>query len=514
MSSRLRVLLDAEQRASRPRLFSSLESAYPLRFVESGDADGAIVFDGTFREGAEGVPTLVFGSARTTQGAVHLGADTELEPMLRGMALRSGVSPTAALPAGVALATASQGPAWIRAGRTQFVAAGPVEPDPGESVFAHLLRTGELGTVALLHFLRGLLRDWGLAFPAVRAAFVLDDPNLHRPRYGWADFQALARSAADCHYHVAIATIPADCWYADPRAVQLFRERHGGLSLAVHGFAHVRGELGASVSETTAHRILAGARRRIDQFAARHMVDVAPVMIPPHGELAQPFIRALPHHGFEAVVNGGFPGNYDRDTSTDATGSLGPAHFMRGGVAFIRRDYPFEDQPAYGLLTLADAPILLGCHHQDLAGGMRSFEEIATSVNSCGKVSWLSLRQLCDGNLYTRLSERTLEVRLVSRAASIVVPGDAAAIEVEVPSTDAAAGEEELVATGPAGPVTPASEGPGRWTMPAIPGSWELRLRRRRVVTEGAEAKVGARAALRRAACEVRDRLAPLRLRP
>jgi hypothetical protein len=514
MTSRLRILLNAEQRAARPRLFGSLESAYPLQFVATGDADGAIAFDSTLSNRAEGGPALVFGSAGTTQGTVRLGAETELEPLLRGMALRSAVSPAVVLPAGVALATGAHGPAWIRAGQTHFVAAPPAEPDPGEPLLAHLLRTADLGTVALLHFLRGLLREWGFVFPPVRAAFVLDDPNLHRPRYGWADFEVLARSAADCGYHVAIATIPADCWYADSRAVRLFRERQASLSLAVHGFAHLRGELGARVSETAAHRVLAGARRRIDQFAARHMLDVAPVIIPPHGELAQPFIRALPHHGFEAVVNGGFPGNYDPDSPADATGSLGPAHFMRGGVAFIRRDYPFEEQPAYGLLSLTDAPILLGCHHQDLAGGVRTFEEIASAVNACGNVSWLSLKRVCDTNLYSRLSGQTLEVRLVSRAAIINVPMGGAAIEVEVPSSDAAAGEEELVATGPAGPVTPALGSPGLWRIPAVEGSWELRLRRRNAVTERVEARVGVRAALRRAACEIRDRIAPLRPRP
>ena len=104
-----------------------------------------------------------------------------------------------------------------RRGSVERVAAAPGLGD--RETLRDAFRPGRfLGLLALLSFVertsgRTLARD------DLRASIVIDDPNLHRPRYGSLDFAAIARAARLTPLHVAMATIPLDAWYADRRAV-------------------------------------------------------------------------------------------------------------------------------------------------------------------------------------------------------------------------------------------------------------------------------------------------------
>ena len=163
------------------------------------------------------------------------------------------------------------------------------------------------------------------------------------------------------------------------------------------------------------------------------------------------------------------------------------------------------------MFALADVPILLGCHHQDLASGVGRFEEIAAAVNRLGEVGWTSLGRLAEGNWYRRVAGRTMELRLLTRTASVVLPSGVDEMLVEVPSGDAEHGFEVLTAAGPRGGAEATSEQPGSWRVGVEAGTWEIRLARSTAAAEVRPAQVSARALLRRAACEVRDRLAPIR---
>jgi hypothetical protein len=106
-----------------------------------------------------------------------------------------------------------------------------------------------------------------------------------------------------------------------------------------------------------------------------------------------------------------------------------------------------------------------------------------------------------------------MHLRLLTRRASAVVPSGVDEMLVEVPSDDAEHALEVLTPAGPRGGAEVTSERPGSWRVGVEPGTWEIRLARSAVTDDVRPARLSARALLRRAACEIRDRLAPIRFR-
>jgi hypothetical protein len=95
------------------------------------------------------------------------------------------------------------------------------------------LRAGRfLALLPLVHFLREIGGSENWTPPSLRAAFILDDPNLHWPSYGFVKFDPLATSATDRRFHAAIAMVPFDGWFAHRRVVRLFREGPAGADRA------------------------------------------------------------------------------------------------------------------------------------------------------------------------------------------------------------------------------------------------------------------------------------------
>ena len=113
----------------------------------------------------------------------------------------------------------------------------------GQTLRDHLCPGSFMGLLPLLHFLGQLLGDQGWKLPAPRAAFVIDDPNLHWPSYGFLKYPQLAEHASRHGYHLAFATVPLDGWRVDARAVATMREHPAALSLLIHGNDHVAREL-------------------------------------------------------------------------------------------------------------------------------------------------------------------------------------------------------------------------------------------------------------------------------
>ena len=92
-------------------------------------------------------------------------------------------------------------------------------------------------------FLRELTESHQWTRPPLRASFVLDDPNLRWPTYGFINFRSLATHATAHGYHVAIASVPLDSWPVSASAARVFVEAPVPLSLSIHGHAHLRHEL-------------------------------------------------------------------------------------------------------------------------------------------------------------------------------------------------------------------------------------------------------------------------------
>ena len=85
----------------------------------------------------------------------------------------------------------------------------------------------------LVHWLREISVSDDFPPPPLRACFVVDDPNLHWPRYGFVDFRELASHAAKGGYHVSFATIPLDAWFTHEPTASIFRNHPQQLSLSV-----------------------------------------------------------------------------------------------------------------------------------------------------------------------------------------------------------------------------------------------------------------------------------------
>ncbi len=315
----LRVgVVPAAAHADLARLLSVLEAAYPVHFEpradgELGDLDALVCIGEQSRalaEGAaaEGLRTLaMLQPENAVPGALkgfETADDPEIHRALRGRAFPEGhLDGVPPLPAAVGrvLATRAGQPLWARLGDLDLAAAAPLELGPDEALRERLEHGRCAALMPLAHLLREFTEDLGWTRPAPRATLLLDDPNLHWPSYGFARLPELA-DHADAHgYHVALAMIPLDAWFAHPATTRLLRARPRALSLLVHGNDHTGGELGRPATEAEGVALAAQALRRIGAFERRFKLPVARVMAPPHEACSEATVRGLARCGFHAI---------------------------------------------------------------------------------------------------------------------------------------------------------------------------------------------------------------------
>lgn len=418
--TRARVgLFPAHARATRERLFATLEEAYPVRFEgrEPGDWSG---LDGLLLLGAEtsvdlpaGLPCLhALGEERRQDHAqiLALAETSVLARTLRGARLTdcwTAPLAAAAIPATAPVLAAADGaPVWVAGdGRpaSALVAAAPAELAAGEALRERLVPGRCVALLALVHFLRGLTGDRSFQAQPLRAAFVLDDPNLHWPSYGHVHYGALSRHAHAHGYHVAMAMAPLDGWLAHPRAVRIFREHAEELSICVHGNDHLGPELGRIASADAGLALARQALCRATAFQRRTGIPVERVMVPPHEQLSEPAARGLLAGGFEAVcVSRPYPWIAPAGPEPAAALGAGPPErgalagwdsreIVVGGLPMLLRagfNAPREDLV---LRAFLGQPLILYGHHDLLAHGLDVLAEAAAAIDALGEVRWSSL---------------------------------------------------------------------------------------------------------------------------
>ena len=165
-----------------------------------------------------------------------------------------------------------------------MAAVVPRELAVGETLRNRLRPGAILPLLPLTSFLLRVAEASGLKRAPLRAAFLIDDPNLHRVRYGYLNFAELAARATTEGWHIAFATIPLDAWLVDRRAVRLFMSSKSQLSLLIHGNNHVKRELARLTTDEQALREMGQALIRIRGFERRTGLAVSRVMAPPHGD--------------------------------------------------------------------------------------------------------------------------------------------------------------------------------------------------------------------------------------
>jgi hypothetical protein len=350
----------------------------------------------------------------------------------------------------------------------------------------------------LVHVLRQLSEELGWVPPPLRAAIVLDDPNLHRTSYGHVRFPDLVEHARAHGYHVAVATIPLDLWYVDRRAAGIFREGADVLSLAVHGNTHAKRELARAQSEDAASRLVVQALTRVGGFERRSGLPVSRVMVPPHGIFDETTLRVLANHGFDAACWCPVP--------RSAVSGFEVADFAEGGLPSIPRSLlgHWDDLPFRAFLG---QPIVLEGHHTDFAGGLDLLEEAATEIGRLGDAAWTSLAAVAERNASVRRSRDTLHVRMYSRRVILTVPAGIARLNVECPAY--AAQDEDAIVIRPAVPGSSVSSGRQREDLPVAEGPVELRLVRAKPPAIPEPPPPRPWPVLRRLLAESRDRAQP-----
>jgi hypothetical protein len=421
--------------AARPTLFAALAEAHEVRFAGT-DApgerglDALVSFAGPDRLDERSVGRrLVLSDAAGVDGvptAVTFGASPALDARLRRRTLiddRLAVAPIEAVSGDDVLAMAATHPLWIRRGDADIVGCAPAELPADGYLRDELAPRSFARLLPLVHFLRDVTRAAGWRRPAPRAAFVIDDPNLHWPTYGYVRYPELARHGRDHGYHIVMAMVPADAWFAHPRAVRLFRAHGDVLSLAVHGNDHRHHDLRRPSDHTEAMRILTAAQSRIARFERRTGLSVDRVMLPPHEAASQATVDALAEAGFDAAMATRpylwLPwGDGHSDFAAPEPGHLlsawRMAELMGSGLpVFLRRG--LEEEDAAVIASFLDQPIVLYAHGWDLADGLEPLERAAAHVNTVPGVGWHRLADIAAANFETRLEGDTLRLRPYAR---------------------------------------------------------------------------------------------------
>jgi hypothetical protein len=467
--------------ARRPRLLRALEQAFPLRFVdrEPGDwngLDGALVF-GVRADAPDSLPCLVLeaDTASTDGGLIDLGTSVDLDPLLRGRALRDeeeGGGRGVAVADGVVYASRERTPVWGRpaGSATELAAVPPPELGEDESL-RDLLRPGRfLAALPLLHFLRRLTAADAWSLPPLRAAFQIDDPNLHWTSYGHISYPELARDATERNYHVAMAMVPLDGWYAHRGAVRLFRERADRLSLLMHGNDHVKSELGQRSVET-GRRLVAQALRRIAAFERKSRLEVSRVMVAPHGECSDELMVAMGLTSVEALcIEWPYWWRRGREPLTGPLSGWEPGDFLVGGLPILPRHPMTSNTDELLFRALLGGPIVMTGHQDELAGGLDVLRSAAGFVNALGDVRWMSLGAIAASNYATRREGSTLRLRPYSRFVRAQVPDGVDTLVVELPSSHESTDQETLLIGGGARTVSPFAP------TPVEPGAVDVRL--------------------------------------
>jgi hypothetical protein len=411
---RVRVgLVPATERTTRARLYDALEAAHPVRFV-ARDASALRDLDALVCVGEDGLAVAELAPAALPRfvalGGEHAGGpprpvdladDRALERPLRGARLHDGA--VDALPtrvgAGTTLAAIDGAPAWIaRPDGIQVVAAAPDDLGPDELLRERLLPGRCLALLALTHFLRQQTAE-GDRLPPLRAAFVLDDPNLHWPTYGHLRYRELLAHAAEHRYHLAVAMVPLDAWLVHPGVARMFREGADRLSILVHGNDHDGGELGRVATDADGLALAGQALRRIERFERRSGLHVARVMAPPHERVTESALRGLLACGFEAVstarpfpwVQADGPSWLIHPPGADPTAAYAPAHETEDGLpVLLRLDFGHPREELV-LRAYLGQPLIVYGHHGDLADGLDVLAQAAAQINRLGDVRWLAL---------------------------------------------------------------------------------------------------------------------------
>ena len=377
-------------------------------------------------------------------------------------------------------------------------------PHAGVGADIGLNAAGErfIQSLPLWQFLRELTEGQRHAEPPLRAAFIIDDPNLHWPRYGFADYREIAAAAERDRYHVAFATIPLDAWWVHRATAEIFSHSPHALSLLVHGNNHAAQELAQQRTSQACGALLKQAHARITQLETQSGLQVSRVMIPPHGACSSPMLAQLPPQGFEsACISAGSLRAHNPGQAWTRTLGLAPSERVEGCPVLPR--WAFGGTTDMQLLTAAylGQPLVLRGHHQDLRDGLEILGDFAGAINALGDVRWCNLGEMSRMNYGQRIDGSVMHIRPMGLLMDISVPVGVSELCIEPGGLDWRSLDADAL------PI----EHDGQWLRMPTAGRTRCSLGVRRVEPlDEAPARHGVtspKLLLRRALTEARDRL-------
>jgi hypothetical protein len=516
----------------RTRLLAALELAFPVRFEarrpgELGGLD-AVLDRGNgvaAREAAaKGTPALLMlGEEPAEAGVAAASFDLARSPLidrrLHGAALPdrrllgglhtegAGDRPG---PEATVLARWGEHPVWWAEGALRVALLAPRELGECEALRDRLCEDRALALLPLVEFLRGVTAEVAWQPPPSAASYIIDDPNLHWPTYGYIELPALARHAREHGYHAVLATVPLDTRWAHAGALEAIAGSAGAISLAVHGNDHDGGELGRVDTTMAATALAAQALRRVARFERRTGHPIERVMVPPHEACSAATVAALLRCGYEGIsMTIPFPwlgvARADwlaRPPHADALVGWRPIDRGTGLPTILRHPLVGRSPAEMRLRAYLDQPLVLYGHHDDLAPGLDLLAEAQAEVEAMAPgTTWESLATITRRAYETRAEGSTLAVRPLGNQLRVKIPEGVEALRFEPPAGPAS---PRLIVDGTKheyGAPIPATEGA---TVTVDSGPAPI---------EPAEVPSPPRrplAVARRLAGESRDRLAPL----
>lgn len=432
------------------RLLQSLSAAFNLRFcpIDSLDQLGqeAVLLiaddDAVLLKELSSFSAVFSAPARSGEpggisGAVLFSSTDALDPALRGQTLACSLQALASPPelSGFeTLASLAGSPVWaMRRGtgsRLQYRVNLPIRGlEDGVEIIDVLHEAEFISLLPLVEFLRRIGENGSWARPALRATLILDDPNLHYRRYGHIDYKRFADHARQTGFHACMATVPFDGWLINQEAAAIFQEYPDALSLAIHGNDHEYKELIRSVSNDEAAKVIAQAMRRIARIERKSGLGVAQIMVPPHGACSAMFFNIMARSGFYgATTTRNAVWKYSELKEREPGSGLALAEIV-GGLPVIHRFRFNSDRRRHRIAITAylKHPLIAYGHHEDFAGGLDAFDDVAKQINKFG-TKWMSPTELFASNFESKHEGGTLWIKPFSR--HVVVPAGNGCSEV------------------------------------------------------------------------------------
>ena len=336
------------------------------------------------------------------------------------------------------LASAGGIPIWTRDVKspTWTTTTEVAELRAGETLRSRLTTGRFAGILPVVEFLREVTEDSTWENPAPRACYVFDDPNLHATRYGYVRFSEIRDDAARAHYHVAMATVPLDMWYASRNAARIFRENPDTLSLTVHGMAHIARELDRNYPGAVYRQRFSHALRLIERFERKHGVPVSRVMIAPHGRCSTTALEELLAVGFDGASLE-WPYWWFHGTE-DILAGWEPADMSVGSLPVLPRHHLGSPRDDLVLRRYLRQPLIVYGHHADLAAGLDSLQATAELINGFGRTQWSDLRCISETNYRVKqIGGGRALVQSYSARARVALPADVTQIRLRGPAARA-----------------------------------------------------------------------------